>query len=66
MKEASQNQAKQTSANPEQLIAALGAPASGTARYCLLYHPAVLEAGAPIHACAINCRNTNGKMPPCW
>jgi hypothetical protein len=32
MKEASQNQAKQTSGIPEQLIAAIGAPNSDSAR----------------------------------
>jgi hypothetical protein len=59
MNEASQNQAKQTSAIPEQLIAgSIGAPASGPARHCSLHHRAVPEAGVPIHAFAINCRST--------
>ncbi len=30
------------------------------------YHRAVPEASAPIHAWAINCRSTYGRMPPCW
>jgi hypothetical protein len=43
-----------------------GAPVSDPARYGSVHHRAGSETGAPIHACAINCRNTKGKMPPSW
>ena len=46
-------------------VHAIGAPLSEPA-CCLFQLPAGSETGAPTYAFAINCRNTNGKMPLCW